>query len=324
MTVAEAATERAISADSFGTAFSSIVAFEGAQRMAKLLSSSDLVPKQYQGNIPNSIIALEMAQRLQMNPLMVMQNLYMVHNRPAWSSQFLIACINGCGRFGSLRYELTGEEGKDDRTCIAWATDKATGERLQSPPVSIKIAKAEGWYQKQGSKWQTMPELMLRYRAATFFARTYCPELTMGMRTQEELVDIDAREVDAHVVASATATTAEDAQAPVTKTAAVHEKILSRRKASKEQEQTEAVQVCAPGSASAEVEKAEPAVQEASSGTVSTDAASRRLKWIQDAQSFGGEAISALMGERTAAQIAADSCAFVSFKSKANEILNKG
>lgn len=172
------------------TAFSCIAAFEDAQRMAKALSSSDLVPKQYSGNLPNCILALEMSQRLGMNPLMVMQNMYIVHGKPAWSSQFMIACINGSGHFSPLRYELSGKENSDERKCIAWAYDKATGERLESPAVSIGMAKKEGWYDKNGSKWQTMPELMLRYRTATFFARTYCPELTMGMQTTDEIHDV--------------------------------------------------------------------------------------------------------------------------------------
>lgn len=179
------------------TAFSSIQNFESAQRMAKALSSSDLVPKQYAGNIPNCIIALEMSQRLGANPLMIMQNLYVVHNRPAWSSQFMIACVNGSGRFSPLRYEITGKPLSDDWTCVAWAYDKGTGEKLCSPKVSIRMAKAEGWYNRNGSKWLTMPELMMRYRAATFFGRTYCPELTMGMHTVEEIKDIgDAVVVD--------------------------------------------------------------------------------------------------------------------------------
>jgi hypothetical protein len=172
------------------TAFASITAFENAQRMAIALSKSDLVPTQYSENVPNCLLALEMSQRLGMNPLMVMQNMYIVHNRPAWSSQFMIACINGSGHFSPLRYELSGKENTDTRTCVAWAYDLATGERLESPAVSIAMAKKEGWYERNGSKWKTLPELMLRYRTATFFGRTYCPELTMGMNTVEEVHDI--------------------------------------------------------------------------------------------------------------------------------------
>jgi hypothetical protein len=172
-------------------AFASIQGFEDAQRMAGLLASSDLVPEQYRGkpNLGNAVIALEMANRIGASVLAVMQNLYIVHGRPAWSSQFLISCINASGRFSPLRYAMAGTEGQDDRQCVAWAQD-VTGERLEGPAVSVAMAKAEGWYAKNGSKWKTMPELMLRYRAATLFARLYAPELTMGIHTQEEVGDI--------------------------------------------------------------------------------------------------------------------------------------
>jgi hypothetical protein len=118
-----------------------------------------------------------------------MQNLYVVHGRPAWSSQFLISCINASGKFSPLRYAMTGRRGEDSFGCVAWAVDKG-GERLEGPEVTIGTAKAEGWFQKNGSKWKTMPELMLRYRAATLFARLFAPELTMGIQTDEEIIDV--------------------------------------------------------------------------------------------------------------------------------------
>ena len=168
--------------------FSTASGFDLLQRQAKMLASSALVPKEFQGNVANCAIVLEMANRMGANPLMVAQSLYIVHGKPSWSSQFLIAALNSTGRFSPLRYDLTGEG--DKRSCIAWATEKATGERLDSPPVSIAMAKAEGWMGKSGSKWQTMPELMLRYRAATFFCRLYAPEVTMGFQTAEEVGDV--------------------------------------------------------------------------------------------------------------------------------------
>lgn len=159
--------------------------------MAKALSSSAMVPETYRGeqNLGSCIIALEMANRIGANVLSVMQNLYIVHGRPAWSSQFLIGCVNASGRFSPLRYRMTGEKDKDSYGCVAWATDK-TGEKLESPEITIGIAKAEGWFQKNGSKWKTMPELMLRYRCATLFARLYAPEITLGLHTEDEAIDV--------------------------------------------------------------------------------------------------------------------------------------
>lgn len=168
--------------------FGSAAAFDLLQRQAKLMAASVLVPKEFQGNLPNCTIALEMAARIGASPLMVMQNLYVVHGKPSWSSTFIIACINATGRFSPMSFEVTGDG--DKRTCIAVAHDLQTKTRLESPPISIEMAKKEGWYSKNGSKWQTMPELMLRYRAATLFGRLYSPEILMGMRSYEEVLDI--------------------------------------------------------------------------------------------------------------------------------------
>ena len=222
-------------------------AFELSQRIAKMLASSTLVPEQYRsvvkvkagkdnfGNmqyrdeenpngLSNCIIALNMANRMGADPLMVMQNLYLIEGRPAWSSQFIMAAINSCGRFSALRFDLDdlGEteveyqetvwENRQKKTvakkvtvknltCVAWAIERETGERIESSKITMEMAVKEGWYGKNGSKWQTMPEQMLRYRAASFFGRVYAPELLMGLRSAEEeqdrIIDITP---DANVV----------------------------------------------------------------------------------------------------------------------------
>jgi hypothetical protein len=194
------------------TAFSNAASFESAQRMALALVSSNIVPEQYRGkdNIGNAIVALEMAQRIGASPLAVMQNLNIIHGRPSWSSTFIIAALNSCGRFAPVRFEVTGEG--DDRSCIAWTTDK-TGERLEGPPASIAMAKAEGWFTKNGSKWKTMPELMLRYRAAAFFGRLYAPDVLNGMHATEEVEDIGDH--PRNVTARTESAILDDAPAPV-------------------------------------------------------------------------------------------------------------
>lgn len=164
--------------------------FELAQRAAKCLAASSLVPKEYQGNLPNCVIALNMAARVGADPLMVMQNLVIVHNRPTWSAQFLIATVNTCGRFSALRYEFFGKPNTDEWGCRAWAIEKATGEKLVGTDVTIAIAKKEGWFGKSGSKWQSIPQQMLIYRAGSWWTRAYAPELSMGLHTADEMIDI--------------------------------------------------------------------------------------------------------------------------------------
>lgn len=196
-----------------GGVYGSMQGFEDAQRMAKALAASSLVPETYQGNTANTLIALEMSQRTGSSPMAVMQNLHIIHGRPSWSSQFVIAALNSCGRFSPLRYrvedlgqtdakidEWTGPKGNrtkssriikvDDKRCVAWCYDKSTGDVLEGPPVTIGMAVSEGWYTKDGSKWVTMPDLMLRYRAAKFFGNLYAPDVLMGMHTADEVEDI--------------------------------------------------------------------------------------------------------------------------------------
>ena len=174
-----------------GSVFSGIQAFEDAQRIAKALASSTLIPPQFQGQqgFANCLVALEIANRMRMSPFQVMQNLHIIHGRPSWSSQFIIGLINGCGRFSPLRYDVTGQG--DTLACTCVATELASGNDLRGPTVTMAMAKREGWSTKSGSKWQTMPELMIRYRAAAFWGRLYIPELLVGIQTQEEVVDIE-------------------------------------------------------------------------------------------------------------------------------------
>lgn len=166
----------------------SMAGFDHAQRVAKMLSASSLIPEQYRNNIQNTMIALEMANRIGASPLMVMQNLYIVQGKPSWSSTFIIASLNACRRFSPIRFTMDGEG--DQYGCTASAQDLATKEKLHGPKVTWEMVKAEGWLAKGGSKWKTMPELMFRYRAAAFFGRLYAPDILMGMQTQEEIIDV--------------------------------------------------------------------------------------------------------------------------------------
>ena len=138
------------------------------------------------------VIAVDIALRLRMNPMLVASQLYMVHGKPGWSAQFVIAAINISGLFSRITFEYSGEG--DDRGCLAKAKVLDTGQELIGTKVTIGLAKKEGWFGKTGSKWQTMPEQMLAYRSAAFWSRLYAPELTMGLQTTEELEDVGGQE----------------------------------------------------------------------------------------------------------------------------------
>lgn len=159
-------------------------------RKAEALAGSTIVPEAYRGKPQNCLIAMDMAHRMGLPALTVMQNLHIVQGNPTWAAQFLIACINSCGRFSPVRFEFKSAEGSDDWGCRVVATSLEDDEVLPGEWITIAMAKAEGWYGRNGSKWKTMPGQMLRYRSAAFWARAYAPELAVGLHTADEAEDI--------------------------------------------------------------------------------------------------------------------------------------
>lgn len=198
--------------------------FESMQRLCKMYANSDLVPESYRISdkkveskaMANCMIAVSMAQRMNADHLMVMQNLDIIQGKPSWSSKFLIAIVNSCGKFERLEFEweelgelrdvqFTDYDWQNGRKipvtkivkgpvknlkCVAYTSLKGSDKAMKSTPVTMEMAIKEGWYTKAGSKWQTMPEQMLQYRAASFWQKIHAPELSLGLQTQEEVRDI--------------------------------------------------------------------------------------------------------------------------------------
>lgn len=178
------------------TPFSNAENFKNIFDIGKMFASSQLVPQNYQGKAMDCTIAVDMANRMGVSPMMVMQNLYVVKGKPQWSGQACMSLIKGSGEFKNVRPVYTGEKNTDSWGCYIRAEDKVTGEIVKGAEITIAMAKADGWYSKpdkygkETSKWQTMPEQMLAYRAAAFFARVYVPNSLMGVSVEGEVEDI--------------------------------------------------------------------------------------------------------------------------------------
>lgn len=170
-------------------------AFDQMARAAAMMAKTDIVPQTYRGKPENCFVAIEMAGRMGVSPLMVMQNLYVVQGKPSWSGQAATAMLKNSPEFRNVKHVYTGERSKDTWGCYVEAERTLNGEIVKGAEVTIAMSKAEGWYSKSGSKWQTMPELMLAYRASAFFARVHSPELLMGMQTREEVEDVGKGEL---------------------------------------------------------------------------------------------------------------------------------
>ena len=170
--------------------FESKQALNDYYTMAQVLAKSTMVPQSYQGNVSNCVIALEQAARMNCSPLMVMQQLYVVKGKPSWSGQACSMIVNGCGLFEKVKLNYVGEKGKDNYGAYVSAIKKEDGSEVIGATVDMAMAKAEGW--TSNTKWKSMTEQMLGYRAYAFFARLHCPNALSGFHVEGEIEDIEA------------------------------------------------------------------------------------------------------------------------------------
>lgn len=164
--------------------------FDQLLRAAQMLSQTSIIPQSYQGKPQDCFVAIEMATRMNISPMVVMQNMFVVKGKPSWSGQACTMLISSCGKFREVKHIYTGKKGTDDRGCYVTAVRNSDGEVITGVEVTIRMAQAEGW--TSNPKWRNMPELMLAYRASAFFARVYCPEALMGVQTTEEIYDAES------------------------------------------------------------------------------------------------------------------------------------
>jgi len=166
--------------------------FELEQRRAKALAMSRFFPADMKNDIGSAIIIYDLARRMNISEMEVSQNIYIIYGRPSFSTIFITARLN---QSGLIKGPLKTIVSSDKQSAYCTAIDVATGEELAGMTITMAIAKAEGWLSKKGSKWVTMPELMLRKRAQSFFIKEFYPQVMFGLSTDDEIRDIVETEV---------------------------------------------------------------------------------------------------------------------------------
>ena len=164
--------------------------FEKLMELSTFLSKSTIVPSLYQNRPENCYIAIDMASRMGITPMMVMQNLDIISGKPSWKATAVAALIKADPSLKDVELVYVGEEGQDSWGAYVQATDVNTGKTKRGQTVTVGIAKREGWFSKTGSKWQTMTGQMLGYRAYSWFGRMYCSERLMGLQSDDEIKDV--------------------------------------------------------------------------------------------------------------------------------------
>lgn len=163
--------------------------FSDNWKIATQLAKSDIIPDNYKNKPQNIIVAINIADKMNLDPFTVMQNMAIIRGKMAWSGSFARTLIERSGKFKDLELNYIGEKGKDSYGCYLSATRVSDGKKINGPEVTMALAKAEKW--TSNSKWINLSDMMLAYRCQSYFCRLHCPEAMSGIYTAEEIEDIN-------------------------------------------------------------------------------------------------------------------------------------
>lgn len=174
--------------------------FNHMWRVAKTFSASRLVPEHLRGKDADVFIALALAKRASLDPLVVLQSIYFVGGKAGWSAAYLIARAKQAGML--IRWDIEEQPGKVDFKGKAMVNLKVTARaklpdgEVVSTTITSQDAADEGW--PSNPKYFTSCALMLQYRTATRLVRLYAPDILLGLPVAEELdvIEVDAAPAD--------------------------------------------------------------------------------------------------------------------------------
>lgn len=170
--------------------------FNLLQRKSMLLSKSAFFPQELKSGqdmgVANSAICYELADRLGLGVLEVVQNINIIHGKPSFSVKFQLARLYNSGLIkGFMQFK----EDNNATECTAYAT-MVDGTLLEGITVTMEMAEKEGWKKTVGrggqaiaSKYDSMPRLMLRKRATSFWISDYAPQILLGLDSNNNTDD---------------------------------------------------------------------------------------------------------------------------------------
>jgi hypothetical protein len=151
-----------------------------AMEFAKIIASSDMVPKAYIGKPGNVLVAVQTGAELGLKPMQSLQGIAIINGNPGVWGDAMRALVISHPEFEDLNEEKT------DSYCTV--TLKRRGRSQVIVTYTMDDAKKAGLSGKQGP-WQTAPKRMLQMRAFAFAARDLFADALKGIKSIEELRD---------------------------------------------------------------------------------------------------------------------------------------
>jgi hypothetical protein len=141
-----------------------------------------MVPAHFQAKPESCMVALMYSQQLGESPMVMFQEVSIINGRPNTSARYAISRANRSGLLaGPITW--TSKGAGDTLEVTATATLWETQEQVTAT-VTMKEAAADGW--TRNPKYRSIPEQMLRWRAATRLINLYLPEVLFGLGVREE------------------------------------------------------------------------------------------------------------------------------------------
>lgn len=151
-----------------------------AMEFAKIIASSDMVPKDYIGKPGNVLVAVQTGAEVGLKPMQSLQGIAVINGRPAIWGDAMWALVVSHPEFDGFRDDNT------DQQSTVWLKRRGQGEISRS--FSLEDAKKAGLLGKQGP-WSTNPKRMMQMRARAFAARDLFPDALKGIKSVEEVRD---------------------------------------------------------------------------------------------------------------------------------------
>ncbi len=159
-----------------------------AMEFAGMMSKSSIVPKDYQNNPGNILVAIQWGMEIGLQPLQSMQSIAVINGRPSIWGDAMLALVRSSGLLEAINEEVTDTK--------AVCTIKRRGEQEVVREFSMQDAKQAGLSGKQGP-WAQYPKRMLQMRARAFAMRDVFPDVLRGVHVAEEAQDMSERDMGA-------------------------------------------------------------------------------------------------------------------------------
>lgn len=161
--------------------------FGEQMHFAEVISQAKgMLPRAYEGNPANVLVAVQYGASLGIEPMAALQNIDVIQGTPTLSAKAVAAMVRAAGH----RLYLDEDETNKAVTCtIIRADDK---------DHPFRAVRDMAWAQQMGltskDNYKKQPMTMLMWRAITACANKACPELFLGLGgayTADELHDMD-------------------------------------------------------------------------------------------------------------------------------------